>query len=699
MVPQDGLIPETRMAYSDTSSPFDGTPSPMPSIEVDPPSSPEASSSLSKASSKQKLSKKAHGKQPATHQADKDDIPNSPGVQEILATNLPRATEAKQLARQRKAYEDYEDRSRAPMKYDPLLRRFEIGFENTKKTTYSKIIELLRSRDQFDTRVNDLEVYVGSIEGNDDEKSKPSRSQSSRNPQGQGQNNYQTRPSLTQRQNSYEDEQDRLGEQQDVIASQQQRLDRRLVDIEYCLHLNAPTRAESAPPRPTAPTAGLFPPWSEGYWGGSKSPSRLAGAWGQRGSRSSRGAEVMPSIEDGSDEVSIGVVGGGVRRLLWPPVTGRTAVSGPTSTVPTKRKSGEFNDGDINDDKEAGKRKKQKNHNGDEGEEIGGDNPELRLKVKVKPAGTIRPAPKEPKVPLKINKRKIASGGDGPEDGNDHDKPTLKTARVSKSATKTAPRTGCKERAGKSEDDGESDDHDDDHDLKQGKAKSKPQAAGATEPAPRKPEVAPSTASKMALKTAPKADSKPKPSTAPKRCKPKNDKGGNEEDSEDSDHEAKQEKPKPGAKPASTTTRSVPKAARKTASKTVPETASKKRPRAAPKRRRGDDDDDDGQEPEKKKAKVAAKKRKPTPKTAPRKAKAATKPATKGSRSGLRSQGAPAPAPAPPPPPPSAAPALAPAPIPAPAPAPVPMPVPTLSPPADVSDDGSYDSDNTVHYI
>ncbi|GJC84402.1 hypothetical protein ColLi_07240 [Colletotrichum liriopes] len=687
MVPQDGLIPETRMAYSDTSSPSDGTPSPMPSIEVDPPSSPEASSSLSKASSTQKLSKKAHGKQTATHQADKDDIPNSPGVQEILPTNLPRATEAKQLARQRKAYEDYEDRSRALMKYDPHLRRFEIGFENTKKTTYSKIIELLRSRDQFDARVNDLEVYVGSIVGNDDEKSKPGRSQSGRNPQVQGQNNYQARPSLTQRQNGYEDEQDRLGEQQDVMASQQQRLDRRLVDIEYCLHLNVPTRAESAPPRPTAPTAGLFPPWSEGYWGGSKSPSRLAGAWGQRSSRSSRGSGVMPSIEDGSGEASIGVVGGGVRRLLWPPVPGRTAVLGPTSTVPTKRKSEEFNDGDVNDDKKAAKRKKQKNHNGDEGEEVGGDNPGLRLEVKVKPAGTIRPAPKEPKVPLKINKRKIESGGDGPEDGNDHDKPTLKTARG---------------RAGKSEDDGESDDHDDDDDLKQGKAKSKPQAAGATEPAARMPEVAPSTASKMALKAAPKAASKSKPSTAPKRCKPKDDKGGNEDDSEDSDHEAKQNKPKPGAKPASTTTRSMPKATRKTASKTVPETASKKRPRVAAKRRRGDDDDDDGQEPEKKKAKVAAKKRKPAPKTAPKKAKAAskvaTKPATKGSRSGLRSQGAPAPAPPPPPPP--AAPAPIPAPIPAPAPAPVPMPVLTLSSPAAVSDDDdAYDSDDAVHYI
>ncbi|KAK1969261.1 hypothetical protein LY78DRAFT_726248 [Colletotrichum sublineola] len=595
------------MSYFDTPSSSGEGPLPMPSIEVDPPSSPKASSSLSKTSPKKKLSKKAYGKQPATYPAyDEDEDPISLKSRETVSNNTLHKANGKQKKKDQHARNANRGQGESPIQYETLLKRLEIDFGNTKKTIYSTIIDLLRSSNDSNARVNDLEVYVGTINGNGDDEDKPSGPLPSNEPRGNRYGSQQTRPNLTQRQNGYEDGQDRLGEQQDVLASQQQRLDRRLADIEYCLQLSTPTRSESAPPRPTAPTAGLFPPWSEGYWGGSKSPSRLAGAWGPRSSRSNRGAGARPGNESGSV-----VAGDESRPLIRPPVTGRTAVLGPTSTAPPKRKAGEVEGDD--DANKGGKSKKQKkgtkNKDKSDDEKNEGNEPKPRPKIKAKPAETTQPAPKETKIPLKNRKRQVGDGDEDSEDGNNNnEEPKQKTTGTSKPRNKIAPKTLPKKRKANELED-EDDDNNDDK-PEQGKARPNQKPAAASKPTAKKPKIASKAGSKTAPKSAPKTGPKAKPKAAPKSCDPKN----HEDDAEDSDGEDEQGKPKPAniSKPA-------PKSAPKTASERGRTVVSKI-----------DDNDeeldenDEDQRPEKRKAKVA-----PASKKTP--AKPAVEPAPKGS--------------------------------------------------------------------
>ncbi|KAK1996472.1 hypothetical protein LX36DRAFT_722886 [Colletotrichum falcatum] len=631
------------MSYFDTPSSSDEDYLPITRIEVDPPSSPETSSSRSKTSSK-KLSKKALGKQPATRPADdEDDVPIPPKNHEMVRKKDLRTGSGKQPA---KNDERRNARNANQVQEPPPI---------------NKLIDLLRSNNQSDARVNNLEVYVGTISGNGngDDEDKSSGSLPNNDPKDGRYGSQQTRSSLTQRQNDYEDGQDRLGEQQDVLASQQQRLNRRLADIEYCLHLSTPTRSESAPPRPTAPTAGLFPPWSEGYWGGSKSPSRLAGAWGSRSSRSSRGNGVKPSTE--SDSVA---AGGGRRPFIGPPVTGRTAVLGPTSNASLERKSEEPEyDDDVHDGNKRGKSKRQKKDDRNEDEEEDeGKKPKPKPKIKVKPAGTTQTASKGPKILLKTSKLK--AGDEEPKQ-----KPTGATKPAPKATTTTLPK---KRKAEELEDDGDSSGNDGDGDdgkPEQGKTKPSQKTATTSKPATKKPKIAPKTRPKSAPKPTPKPAPKAKPKAAPKSCKPKGKQGdgGNEDDTEDSDNEDGQGKPRPGTKSASTSkpasksvTKTASKATTKAAPKNAPKTASK-RPRTGVSKTGGneeelgaDDDDDDDEEdlgPMRKKAKIAPKEAKTAPRKALKKSstKPAAKPAAKSSRTGLRSQEASAPPPLPPP--------------------------------------------------
>ncbi|TIC90815.1 hypothetical protein CH35J_011284 [Colletotrichum higginsianum] len=516
----------------------------IPSIERDDDDGDDEAPRLRpKAPKKKKLSKKAQGKHPI-----------------------------RKLEEEEEEKDKEEEENDKLRKYEELLTTLKISLENTQGTMRRSIVDMFRARNHLNARVNDLETYVGSIDDDGDDGDE----------EDEGQQNQR---SLAQRQDGYEVAQDNLSEQQMVLASQQQRLDRRLADIEYCLHLNAPERSQSAPPRPADPAAGLFPPWSEGYWGGRRSPSRLVGVWGPRSTRSSRREGGLPGTGSGSGAAGIKNMGGnGGIRSLGPPV------SGPTSTIPAKRKSGELEADDDDDDendendrqKKSGKGgKKQKNNSGNkvEGEDQeSGPKPKAtnakksKGKDKAKTTGTAKPAPK---ILLKVSEYQRAKDQERGE-GEKEDHRTGK-ARPEVVLPKNEKR--------KAEDDGDEE-----------------------EKAPRRN----------------RANTRSQTGT-------KNDKGATTAAA-------------PQATSESTSSKTTSEAPPNTDSKTAPKTA----PKIILKRRRGDDtdpddndDDEDDQEPEKKKAKVAPKKTKAAavPKKTTKK-KAASKSKTRPS-----SQGAP-PAPA-----------------------------------------------------
>ncbi|WQF87773.1 hypothetical protein CDEST_12787 [Colletotrichum destructivum] len=503
----------------------------IPSIERnDDDGDDEAQRPRFKAPKKKKLSKKAQGKRPIRKEEEEE--------------------------------EDMEEEEKDKLrKYEELLTTLKISLENTQGTMRRSIVDMFRARNHLNARVNDLETYVGSIDDDDEE--------------DEGQQN---RRSLAQRQDGCEVAQDHLSEQQMVLASQQQRLDRRLAEIEYCLHLNASERSQSAPPRPADPAAGLFPPWSEGYWGGRRSPSRLVGVWGPRSTRSSRGEGVLPGTGSGSGAAVINNMGGnGGIRSLGPPV------SGPTSTIPAKRKSRELEEDDVDENdrqKKSGKGgKKQKNNSGSK---VEGEDQEAGLKQKT----------------TKATNAKKSKGKD-----------KAKTTGIAKPAPKILLKVSEYQRAKDQErGEGEKEDH------RTGKARPKL--------------VLPKNEKRKAEDDGDDEENPPRRNRANTR----------------SQTGAKNQK---GATTAAAPQATSESTSSKTTSEAPPNTESKTAPKIILKRRRGDDadpddndDDEDDEEPEKKKAKIAPKKTKAAAPKKTTKKKAASKSKTRPS-----SQGAP-PAPA-----------------------------------------------------